>query len=192
MQVSVEISYHNVEKSQAADDSIRAHVAYLERIYDRITACRVWVDSRAGALHDEMLPAVSIELQIPGFTNLVVAHDPADTEQNYPSPDLNNAIYKAFRMAERRLLDLKQIREDNERIAQQGDLSFLGRIAEIYPLEDYGYLLNKEGALVYFHRDALVSGDFDYLVRGMDAYYVEEAGRSGTHAKKVWVRESSH
>ncbi|MBS4083136.1 MAG: HPF/RaiA family ribosome-associated protein [Rhizobiales bacterium] len=192
MQAAVEISYRNVEKSQAADDSIRAHVAYLERIYDRITACRVWVDNRADTLHDEILPAVSIELQIPGFTNLVVAHDPADTDQNFQSPDLNNAIYKAFRLAERRLLDLKQIRQTNERIAHETDLSFLGQIAEIYPLEDYGYLLNKEGALVYFHRNALVSGDFDYLVRGMDAYYVEEAGSAGPLAKKVWVRESSH
>ena len=52
MQAAVEISYRNVEKSQAADDSIRAHVAYLERIYDRITACRVWVDNRADTLHD--------------------------------------------------------------------------------------------------------------------------------------------
>jgi len=192
MQVAVEISYHNIEKSQAAEDSIRAHVAYLERIHDRLTACRVWLDNRASALHDEVLPAVSIELQIPGFTNVLVAHDPADTERNFQTPDLNNAIYKAFRLAERRLLDLKQIRQTNERIAKESDLSFLGEIAEIYPLEDYGYLLNKEGALVYFHRDALVSGDFDYLVRGMDAYYVEEAGNAGPHAKKVWVRESSH
>lgn len=188
MQASVEISYHNIEKSQAAEDAIRAHVAYLERIYDRITACRVWVDRRAGTQRDELLPAVSIELQIPGYTNLVVAHEPASSENHYQSPDLGNAIYKAFRMAERRLLDLKQIREDNERIAQQGDLSFLGQIAEIYPLEDYGYLLNKEGALVYFHRDALIAGDFDYLVRGMDAYYVEETGNTGPLAKKVWVR----
>jgi ribosome-associated translation inhibitor RaiA len=193
MQVPLEISYHNFEKSQAAEDEIRAHVAELEEIYDRITACRVRVDQRADNSNHTIPPVVRIELQIPGHKNVVVAHEPDHLQRKYQTPDFSNAINEAFRIAERRLQDLKQIRKTNERIATQaGDVQFLGQVAEIYPLEDYGYLLNKDGALLYFHRNSILTGDFDYMVRGTEAYYIEEVGDTGPLAKKVWVKESSH
>jgi ribosome-associated translation inhibitor RaiA len=193
MQVPLEISYHNIDKSQAADDAIRAHVADLEEIYDRITSCRVRVDQRADNSSHSIPPVVRIELGIPGHKNVVVAHEPEHLQRKFQSPDLNNAIHEAFRIAEQQLQQLKEIRETNSRIAEAGgDLRFLGQVAEIYPLDDYGYLLNKDGALLYFHRNAILSGDFDYLVRGSEAYYVEEDGDTGPLAKKVWVKTSSH
>jgi ribosome-associated translation inhibitor RaiA len=193
MQVPVEISYHNIDKSLAADEAIRSHIAGLEEIYDRITSCRVRVDQRARSENHSIPPVVRIELGIPGRKNIVVAHEPEHLLRKYQSPDLYNAIHEAFRIAEREPRDLKSIRETNERIASQaGDLRFLGQVAEIYPLEDYGYLLNKDGALLYFHRNAILSGDFDYLVRGDQAYYVEETGDTGPLAKKVWLKASSH
>jgi len=192
MQVPVEISYHNIDKSQAADEAIRSHVADLEEIYDRITSCRVRVDQRARSESRSIPPVVRIELGIPGHKNIVVAHEPDHLLRKYQTPDLYNAINEAFRIAELQLQQLKQMRETNTRIAQEGDLRFLGQVAEIYPLQDYGYLLNKEGALLYFHRNSILSGDFDYLVRGDEAYYVEEIGDTGPLAKKVWIKESSH
>jgi ribosome-associated translation inhibitor RaiA len=193
MQVPLEISYHNIDKSQAADEAIRAHVADLEEIYDRITSCRVRVDQRADNSNHTIPPVVRIELGIPGHKNVVVAHEPEHLQRKFQTPDLNNAIHEAFRIAEEQLQQLKEIRKTNSRIAEaSGDLRFLGQVAEIYPLEDYGYLLNKNGALLYFHRNSILSGDFDYLVRGSEAYYVEEDGDTGPLAKKVWVKESSH
>jgi ribosome-associated translation inhibitor RaiA len=193
MQVPLEISYHNVDKSPAADEVIREHVAYLEEIYDRITSCRVRVDRRADNANHSIPPVVRIELGIPGYRNIVVAHEPDRLQRKYQSPDLYDAISEAFRIAERELHQLKEMRETNERIAAEGgDLSFLGQVAEIYPLQDYGYLLNKDGALLYFHRNSLLAGNFDYLVRGDEAYYVEEAGDTGPLAKKVWIKETGH
>jgi len=191
VQVPLEISYHNIQKSRAADEAIRAHVADLEEIYDRITSCRVRVDRRNDNEAHSIPPVVRIELGIPGHENVVVAHEPEHLQRKFQSPDIYNAIHEAFRIAERELRDLKQIRETNERIATQaGDLRFLGQVAEVYPLDDYGYLLNKDGALLYFHRNSILSGDFDYLVRGDEAYYVEEDGDTGPLAKKVWVKDS--
>lgn len=193
MQVPLEISYHNIDKSQAADEAIRAHVADLEEIYDRITSCRVRVDQRADNSNHTIPPVVRIELGIPGHKSVVVAHEPEHLQRKFQSPDLSNAIHEAFRIAEQQLQQIKEIRETNSRIAEAGgDLRFLGQVAEIYPLEDYGYLLNKDGALLYFHRNSILSGDFDYLVRGSEAYYVQEDGDTGPLAKKVWVKGSSH
>lgn len=193
MQVPLEISYHNIDKSETAEDAIRAHVADLEEIYDRITSCRVRVDQRAKNESRSIPPVVRIELRIPGHKNIVVAHEPDHLLRKYQSPDLYNAINEAFRIAEERLQALKEMREPATRASgAAGEVQFLGQVAEIYPLQDYGYLMNKDGALLYFHRNSILSGNFDYLVRGAEAYYVEEDGDTGPLAKKVWVKESNH
>jgi ribosome-associated translation inhibitor RaiA/cold shock CspA family protein len=193
MQVPLEISYRNIPKSQAAEDEIRAHVANLEEIYDRIISCHVRVDQRADNENHTIPPVVRIELGIPGRKNLVVAHEPDHLQRKYQAPDLSNAINEAFRIAERRLLDLKETREEVSRApAESGEQRFLGQVAEMYPLDDYGFLLNKEGALLYFHRNSVIAGDFDYLTRGVDVYYVEEDGDTGPIAKRVWVKNTSH
>jgi ribosome-associated translation inhibitor RaiA/cold shock CspA family protein len=193
MQVPLEISYHNIPKSQAAEDEIRAHVAELEEIYDRITSCRVRVDQRADNANHTIPPVVRIELGIPGHKKLVVAHEPDHLQRKYQTPDLSNAINEAFRIAERRLLDLKETRKTEAREpAESGEQRFFGQVAEMYPLDDYGFLLNKEGALLYFHRNSVLAGDFDYLTRGAEVYYVEEDGDTGPMAKKVWIKATSH
>lgn len=193
MQVPLEISYHNIDKSPAADEVIRAHVADLEEIYDRITSCRVRVDRRADNYNHTIPPVVRIELGIPGHKKVVVAHEPDHLQRKFQTPDLSNAIHEAFRIAERRLQDIKEIRKSNGRVqAEGGEERFFGQVAEIYPLQDYGYLLNKDGSLLYFHRNSILSGSFDYLVRGTEVYYVEEDGDTGPLAKKMWVKENGH
>ena len=44
MQAPIEIAFHNIEKSDWAEDAIRDHVARLAQVFDRLTACRVRVD----------------------------------------------------------------------------------------------------------------------------------------------------
>lgn len=191
MQVPLEISYHNIDKSQAAEEEIRAHVADLEQIYDRIISCRVRVDQRADNSKHTIPPVVRIELGIPGHKNLVVAHEPDHLQRKYQAPDLRNAINEAFRIAERRLSDLKEQREDQSKIpAENGEQQFLGQVAEMHVEDDHGFLMNKEGGLLYFHRNSMLSGEFDELSRGDEVYYVEELGDTGPTAKKVRVKTS--
>jgi hypothetical protein len=47
MQAPPEISFHNLESSTWAEQEIRAGIADLERLYDRLVTCRVHVDQRA-------------------------------------------------------------------------------------------------------------------------------------------------
>ena len=65
---------------------------------------------------------------------------------------------------------------------------FLGQIAEITPEQDFGFLMTKEGSLLYFHRNALLIGDFDTLERGDQVYYNEDVGDTGPIATKVRVK----
>ncbi len=192
LQVPLEIAFHNIESSEWAEQEIRARVAELERIYDRLISCRVRIDQRAKDLTGTIPPVVHIELGIPGRGDLVVSHEPEHLLRKYRHPDLHKAINEAFRIAERQLLDLKEQRDGRTKASDHdAENQSLGQIAEITPEQDFGFLLTKEGGLLYFHRNSLLSGDFDELERGQDVYYNEDMGDTGPIATKVRVKNKS-
>lgn len=147
LQVPLEIAFHNIESSPWAEREIRARVAELERLYDRLVSCRVRIDQRAKDLTGTIPPVVHIELGIPGRTELVVSHEPDHLLRKYQHPDLHKAINEAFRIAERQLLDLKEQRDGRTKIGDHdAENQSLGQVAEITPEQDFGFLLTKEEA----------------------------------------------
>jgi ribosome-associated translation inhibitor RaiA/cold shock CspA family protein len=192
LQVPLEIAFHNIASSDWAEQEIRARVAELERLYGRLVSCRVRIDQRAKNLTGTIPPVVHIELGIPGRNDLVVSHEPEHLLRKYRRPDLHHAINEAFRIAERQLLDLKQQRNGRTKVGDHDvENQSLGQIAEITPEEDFGYLMTKEGGLLYFHRNSLLTGAFDDLERGDDVYYNEDVGDTGPIATKVRVKAKS-
>jgi cold shock CspA family protein/ribosome-associated translation inhibitor RaiA len=192
LQVPLEIAFHNTESSEWAEQEIRVRVADLEKLYGRLISCRVRIDQRAKDLSGAIPPVVHIELGIPGHSDIVVSHEPDHLLRKYQRPDLRNAINEAFRIAERQLLDLKQQRNGRTKVGDHdaGNQS-LGQVAEITPSQDFGFLLTKEGGLLYFHRNAVLNGDFDDLERGDEVHYNEDVGDTGPIATKVRVRVKS-
>ena len=189
LQVPLEIAFHNIASSPGAEQEIRARVADLERLYPRLVSCRVRIDQRAKDLTGTIPPVVHIELGIPGRSDLVVSHEPEHLLRKYRHPDLHKAITEAFRIAERRLLDLKQRRDGRTKAGDHdAENQSLGQVAEITPEQDFGFLMTKEGGLLYFHRNALLTGDFDDLERGDHVYYNEDIGDTGPIATKVRVK----
>jgi ribosome-associated translation inhibitor RaiA len=189
MQVPLEISFHNLDSSEWVEREIRARVDDLERIYSRLTSCRVHVDQRARNESGKIPPVVRIELGIPGQRDLAVTHEPEHLQRKFQSPDIQNAINEAFRIAERRLRELKERREDRlQQPPHEAEREFLGQVAEMHPDRDHGFLINNSGSLLYFHRSSMLNGDFDDLVRGDDVHYVEEVGDTGPIATKVRVK----
>ena len=191
MQVPLEIAFHNIESSDWAESEIRARVAKLEKMYDRLISCRVRVDQRANNSNGTIPPVVHIEIGVPGGAPIVVSHEPDHLQRKFQAPDLHNAIHEAFRIAEDRLGDLKTQRQGRSRTKDgqhDAENQFLGQVAELTPDEDFGFLMTKEGGLLYFPRNSMLSGDFDSLERGDEVYYVEDMGGAGPTASKVRVR----
>jgi hypothetical protein len=92
---------------------------------------------------------VRIELGIPGHKELVVSHEPEHLERKFQRPDLRNAIHEAFRIAERRLRDLKEQREDRTKEPHRdSENRGLGQVAELTPERNQGFLMIKEGGLL--------------------------------------------
>jgi cold shock CspA family protein len=189
LQVPLEIAFHNIASSRRAEQEIRARVADLERRYGRLVSCRVRIDQRAKDRTGTIPPVVHIELGIPGRSDLVVSHEPEHLLRKYRHPDLHKAINEAFRIAERQLSDLKQQRDGRTKAGDHDtENQSLGQVAEITPEQDFGFLMTKEGGLLYFHRNALLGGDFDALERGDHVYYNEAVGDTGPIATKVRVK----
>jgi cold shock CspA family protein/ribosome-associated translation inhibitor RaiA len=189
MQVPVEIAFRNYEHDDRAEAAIREHIDKLERLFQRLTSCRVRVDQRADNSRHTIPPVVRIELGIPGHKDIVVSHEPEHLQRKFQSRDLQTAINEAFRIAERRLIDWKG--KQAEAVTDGGseiENQFLGQIADMPDNEDFGFLMTKEGGLLYFHRNSVLSGDFDKLKRGDEVHYVEAVGDTGPVASKVRVK----
>ncbi len=191
MQIPLELSFHNVEHSDWAEDEVREHVRKLEKIYARLKSCRVRVEQRADNQHHTIPPVVRIELGIPGRKEIVVAHEPERLQRKYQRPDLHNAINEAFRIASQQLSALKQERSEHKAVrgGEEG-YEFRGQIAEMRPEENFGFVMTGDGSLLYFHRDAMLNGDFDRLRRGDDVSYVVADNDTGPVASSVRLRQA--
>jgi cold shock CspA family protein/ribosome-associated translation inhibitor RaiA len=191
MQVPLEIAFHNIDSSEWVENQIRERVGKLEKIYRRLNSCRVRVDRRASNQTHSIPPVVRIELGIPGRKDLVVSHEPEHLQRKFQTPDIHNAIHEAFRIAEEQLLELKNVRQGRTKdFRHDGENQHLGQVAEVTPGEDFGFILTKEGGLLYFHRNSVLTGDFDALEQGQQVYYVEAAGDTGPTATKVRVKSA--
>jgi ribosome-associated translation inhibitor RaiA/cold shock CspA family protein len=192
MQIPVEIAFHNLPKADWAEEKIRDHVARLEEIYDRLVTCRIRVDQRNTNSNNTLPPVVRIEMSVPGHKDLVVAHEPDRLQRKFQSPDLHNAINEAFRIAERQLSQYKdQIKDYTAEVRHEASNEYLGQVAEITPDRDSGFLMTASGSLLYFHRNGILSGDFDKLKVGTEVHYVEDVGDTGPIATKVRVKSQS-
>lgn len=191
MQIPVEITFHNVPPSAEAEEAIRDHIDRLERIYNRMTTCRVRVDQRNQNSNETIPPVVHIEISVPGHNDIVVSHEPAHLQRKFQAPDLSNAINEAFRIAERALSKYKDKLGDHGTAAMVHEASneFRGQIADLPPDKDFGFLMTKEGGLLYFHRNSVLFGNFETLRRGDAVSYVESLGDTGPVASKVRVVE---
>jgi ribosomal subunit interface protein len=188
MQIPAEIAFHNIQSSDSAEAVIRDHIARLERIYDRMTTCRVRVDQRNQNPTRSIPPVVHIEISVPGHGDIVVAHEPDHLQRKFQTPDLNNAINEAFRIAEMRLSKYKdKLTDRTSEQTHEAAQEFIGQIAEMTPGKDFGFLMTKEGGLLYFHRNSVLSGKFDDLRRGDEVSYVEDMGDTGPIASKVRI-----
>jgi ribosome-associated translation inhibitor RaiA len=187
MQIPLEITFRNVASSESAESAIHGHVRRLERIYGRMTTCRVRVDQRNQNVNDTIPPVVHIEISVPGHKDIVVAHESDHLLRKSQAPDLRNAINEAFRIAEQCLRKYKDKVTDRGIATRTHEASneFRGHIAELTPEKDFGYMLTKEGGLLYFHRNSMLVGDFDRLRHGDEVSYVEQVGDTGPTASEV-------
>lgn len=94
MDKPLQITFHNLPHSDAVEADIRARIAKLEDLFDRITSARVVVDSPHRNQAKGKTYAVRLEIGLPRH-ELVVSREPV--------ADLQKAMTATFETAKRRL-----------------------------------------------------------------------------------------
>ena len=108
---SLQIVFHNMRPSPALAADIKKRVAKLEKLFGRLTSCRVSVEAlhrqhRTGNVHE-----VHIEIEAPG-RKIVVSHEPHHMSERHRKPSARNSIHDAFKTAESQLKEFKAQRSE--------------------------------------------------------------------------------
>lgn len=175
MNIPVEITSKNVHLSDELEELIREKAGKLGNFFDRIISCRVVVDIPHRSQRSGIQYNVRIDLSVPGGEVVV---------KKEPDEDLFIAITSSFDAAERQLKVYVA--------KQRGEVKFheskpFGRVARVFPLEGYGFLVTPDGRDVYFHENALINTKIEELQEGAVVSYVERMGEEGAQASSVTV-----
>jgi ribosome-associated translation inhibitor RaiA/cold shock CspA family protein len=180
----LEIAFHNMPSSEAIEAEIRERVAKLEKRFPRLVGCRVSVEALHNQHRTGNVYEVHLTLSVRG-RDLAVSREPHKPKVKGANTDLGASIREAFRAAERQLDSYKwQLKEANKPPSAH---ALAGRIAQLLPGKDHGYLLTPTGTQLYFHRDSVTNGRFEDLHEGDLVHYVEEEGDAGPVATKVRI-----
>ena len=182
MDTNLEIAYHGIEPTPDVDAYIRERCDKLGRYYDGLIGVRVAVEAQHRQHQTGNVFDVHIELMVPG-KDLVVSRQPKKAKEKYANPDVRTSVRDAFEVAERQLVEYKQkLRGD----VKAHDAEEPGRVSQLYPAEDHGFIMTSTGSQLYFHRNSCIDVDFEDLKAGEPVKYVETMGDTGPTASKVW------
>lgn len=185
MRPPLQITWHEIPKSEALEADISNRTEKLAQYFDRITNCHVVVGSPHRQHRQGNRYSLRIIINVPG-KELVVTRNPGDKDAH---EDMYVVIRDAFNAARRQLQDYVQVLQGT---VKQHDEVMSGKVVRTFPEDDYGFLESSEGDEVYFHRNALRNGDFDKLTEGIEVRYVEEMGYYGPQAKRVSLPRAAH
>jgi ribosome-associated translation inhibitor RaiA len=183
MQVPLEIRYHHLDRSESLDAAIRAHVDRLDKLYDRLVACRVAVECQNHQHHPGNVSEIHIELSLPGHR--LVVKEPHKANGASHHPDARAMLKEAFHAAERQLVDFKRRQRDEAK--SFGAAALHGSVAQLLPDQDHGFILTAGGSLLYFNRACLTGAGFDTLKIGDNVHYIERDADNGPAAGRVWL-----
>lgn len=185
MQVPLQISFRNMEGSDAMRANIAERADKLHRVYDRITSCRVMVEAHHRRHVNGNLYHVRIDLTVPR-QELVASREP---HEHHSHTDVYVAIRDAFDAARRQLESYaRQLRGDVKNHVPPPH----GSVTQIFADQDYGWIASADGRVIYFHRNSVLNGDFDSLEVGAEVSFVEERGDLGPQASTVRVVGKHH
>lgn len=180
MQTPLQITFHQIDSSEAVADAIREKVANLERFYDKLISCRVVVE-RPQHLHHNFAPySVRVELEVPG--TMIVGGGAGSKNEQFE--DVYVAIRESFAAAKRQLQDYVRKTRHETKVHE---VPPHGTVERLHTSGDYGFLRTSDGIDVYFHRNAVVDGEFDDLKEGDQVRFIlhAEEGEHGPQASSV-------
>lgn len=175
---NLRINFKSLDRSEAVEADIRQHAEKLGEFCDHILSCQVVIERPHVHQRQGQLFQVRIDLTFPGH-ELVVNRAPEAAHQH---EDVHVAVRDAFDAMRRQVEDA--VRKNRHEVKQhEGPL--YGHVSQLFPLEDYGFLVTPDGRDIYFHRNGVLDDDWDRLEIGSEVRFAEEEGDRGPQAANV-------
>ncbi len=185
MQVPLQITFKEVDHSDAVEARIRERVDRLDQFYPRITSCRVVVAKTNRHHHSGNLFVIRIDLRVPG-EEITVSRDAGI---NKAHKDIYVSIRDAFDAAQRGLEDYARRQRRDVKTLERPPRGHILRLVR----DDggFGFIQSEDGREIYFNSRSVLHGQYFRLQVGMEVRYSEEAGENGPQASTVEL-VSSH
>ena len=175
MQTPIQITFHDVSRSDALEAHIRQKAEKLEEFHSRIISCRVTVEELSKHHHQGRQFRVRIDLRVPG-KEIVANRDHHE--------DVYVALRDAFDAVKRQLEEVaREMRGD----VKAHVVSQHGKVARLFTDEGYGFIETADGRELYFSRENVMHPTFDQLTPGTEVQFIEEMAAEGPQAKRVSV-----
>jgi len=174
MEKSPIITYNGVQQTDALDHLIQSRVSRLESTCDRISSCHVAVEWANIRPRGSAPYRIMIDVTVPPNHELAVTKNP---DAGIPHKPLETLIREAFDSTQYQLQRLVSRQEQQPKERQ------LGSIVKLFPVGKCGFIRNRNGDEIYFHRDCVVGHAFDQLTVGMTVQYSVFWTTEGLHSK---------
>ena len=179
MEVPLELTYKDIEKTEPIDRLIREQVVKLEKYFDNIISCRVALERPQGAGNPY---GIRIMVRIPPERELVVRQEAAQGDRFEPLPVL---IREAFSRMQRQLKKERDQMRGEVKVHPEQEATAI--VVRLFPEQDYGFLKTVDEQEVYFHRNSVLNNDFDRLEVGTGVRFQAEQGNKGLQASTVQI-----
>jgi ribosomal subunit interface protein len=159
LEPQVEITFNEVDHSDAVEARIRERVAKLLAMGENIRRCKVCVRAPHRCGHKPVAYVIDLSVQMSG-TSLHVDQRPGDDNAH---TDIYVAIRDAFNAMERQL---RKWKEQHKGRPHPLESPLQGRIASLDGYADCGQIATTDGRLIYFHRNSVAEDGYDGLNEG--------------------------
>nr|BFD63632.1 ribosome-associated translation inhibitor RaiA [Bdellovibrio sp. HM001] len=178
--MDLKIQFVGFPESVAVTSAIQDHADTLEETCPQLLSCHVVVERPPRKQHQGGIYHIKIRMTVPG--NILVV----DRERglNHAHEDVYVAIRDAFLSARRRVDEYMRMMGGYVKTKNNSNHA---KVLRISPDLEYGFLLTEDNREIYFHRNSVVTGNFDELMPGQEVRFAEDMGEKGPKATSVHV-----
>lgn len=179
MQIPLEITFRDVERSEPVEAVVRERAEKLGRYFSRIISCKVTLNvPNRTPQYDVRNHQVNIEISVPG-EELIASREPNEHD-NFN--DIYVTIRDAFDAAEQQLQSYAGRLKEPEKPLDNAPYAV---VEKIFRDEGYGFLMTSDGREIYFHENSVSHPGFSKLQEKDAVRFVEARGDKGPQASLV-------
>jgi cold shock CspA family protein len=184
MQIPLEITYLDVEKTDALETLIHEKVAKLEQVCSYMNSCRVALEKTHDSPKTGSPYRVRIDITVPPGHEIAAVKNPGEGEK-YDA--LEAVIRSAFDAARRQLVKLTEKQRSEVKAHPEQDMGAV--VTKLFPEQGYGFIRSLDSdEEIYFHQNSVINNDFERIEVGTGVRFVAQQGEEGLlHASTVQI-----